>query len=653
MMTKASASLFKYVEEQEDPFFELFPHRFDYIYAEHPEPAQSPNWQTESRHPLTNRIFYQGQYLFGVRFSSQTRYCLLDIDRGSVYHPQRDAFAISRILAALEPIGLTAYLACTSSYSGGLHLYFPFQEFQNSWEFATVVAAQLNNAGFNVKPGQLEIFPNPKPYAIEGHPSLFNAHRLPMQAGSYLLDQDFQPIWSDQQRFVAQWQLVQQQNWVDRKTIKRFLKQARRTQFRVSGKADKFVSDLNAEVEQGWTGPGQTNRLLGRIAMRAYIFHHVIAGGVPLEGQALVDEIVRTAQSLPGYQDWCNHQHEIEQRAEEWARCVQDSHYFHYGSLKGKYKAKEPDVEVAIATLPTWNQQQSESARERIRRAIADLLNQGSLPVGATARFQALTQYGIGGGSLYRHRDLWHPQYLVENPPLPPAANTTESFACAEGASNVHSLTSLLSTAGGNASRGQQLSDRPATISPSTGSNASSHTDRNRILSSLPEGFTGGAELPESDQGYLGHGCLSQSGLSQSGLSQADRMQQFLASGDPILVAEALSWTEVSRTRSLVQFSIQNDAFIELTSVDLDSVDLQRGMLPTQPLLADQDEAWLVFDLSDTLAAISVQIRRLGWSRSQVQDDLLQRFGKGDRSLLLPEELIEWLAGLEQHQPMR
>ncbi|NJR64818.1 MAG: hypothetical protein HC772_05025 [Leptolyngbyaceae cyanobacterium CRU_2_3] len=263
MITKAvSASSFKSIEEQIDPFFVLFPHRFDYIYADHPEPTQSPNWQTESRHPLSSRIFQQGNYLFGVRFGSQTHYCLLDIDWGSVYHPQQDSFAIARILVALEEIGLTAHIACTSSYSGGLHLYFPFSDPQNSWELAAAVTTQLGNAGFCVKPGQLEVFPNPRPYVIQGHPSLFNAHRLPMQAGSYLLNSDFQPIWSDRQRFVEQWQFVQARNCVDRKVVKRLLKQVKQTHFSVSGKADKFIGDLNAEIELGWTGAGQTESFI-------------------------------------------------------------------------------------------------------------------------------------------------------------------------------------------------------------------------------------------------------------------------------------------------------------------------------------------------------------------------------------------------------
>lgn len=117
---------FKGVSEWEDEFLWLFPHRHDYIYAKHPEPGQTPDWKTESRHPLSDRTLCQGSYLYGVRFSKATNYCILDIDAGSIY-PQRDRFAISRILAALELLGLVTAIPCTSSYSGGFHLYFPFQ----------------------------------------------------------------------------------------------------------------------------------------------------------------------------------------------------------------------------------------------------------------------------------------------------------------------------------------------------------------------------------------------------------------------------------------------------------------------------------------------------------------------------------------------
>jgi hypothetical protein len=94
------------------------------------------------------------------------------------------------------------------------------------------------------------------------------------------------------------------------------------------------LNDLNAEIEQGWTGPGQTNRLLGRIAMRSYIFGHVLYTDKPLEGSALVHDIVTIAQNLPGYHDWCQHQQEVEKRAQDWMLAIEQSRYFHYGTDK-------------------------------------------------------------------------------------------------------------------------------------------------------------------------------------------------------------------------------------------------------------------------------------------------------------------------------
>ena len=192
---------FQYVQEWDDEFLTLFPHRFDYIWAEHSSPDAQVEWKTESRHPLSDRLIQQNSYLYGVRFGAEANYCLLDIDAGSAYHPNHDPLGISRIAAALEPLGLVTYIACTSSYSGGLHLYFPFQKAQSSWQLAIALACLLENAGFKLQPGQLEVFPNPKPYVASGIPSLFNAHRLPLQIGSYLLDGALQPIWSDTHTF--------------------------------------------------------------------------------------------------------------------------------------------------------------------------------------------------------------------------------------------------------------------------------------------------------------------------------------------------------------------------------------------------------------------------------------------------------------------
>lgn len=405
-LTQPKTEAFGYVREWDDQFLELFPHRGDYLYADHPEPGTRPEWTTESRHLLSDRLIRQGAYLYGVRFGPQTDYLMLDVDITSQYHPRCDSWAIGRIVDALELIGLVEYVAVQSSYRSGIHLYFPFEKAQRSWAIALVAQTLLENAGFKVQPGQLEIFPNAKSYG-EHDLILYNGHRLPLQVGSYLLDKNWEPIYSTDAAFVSRWRLAQARNDINSQAIEKTLKKAQRKRYFVRGKAQKFLNDLNAEIELGWTGPGQTNHLIGKIACRERVFHHVIHGGDPLTGEQLTDAIVRTARSLPGFSEFCQHQHELEERAKEYGRSA-EKRYYPYGS-KGVARKQE---EGRSTSEPTWNQRQAQEARERIRVAIADMLNQGTLPAQVTARFKALKHYGIGSDTLSKNRDLWDPRKL-------------------------------------------------------------------------------------------------------------------------------------------------------------------------------------------------------------------------------------------------
>ncbi|MBD2077252.1 hypothetical protein H6F86_25915 [Phormidium sp. FACHB-592] len=401
------APQFQAIQEPE-AFLHLFPHRFDFIYAEHPDPGDRPDWKTEDRHPLSDRLLQEGAYLYGVRFGKQTDYLMLDIDRGSLYHPHSDRLAIPRLLAALETLGLVEAVAVTSSYRGGIHLYLPFQNAQETWAIAQVVSTLLANAGFKLKPGQLELFPNPKPFSTA--PSLYAAHRLPLQAGSYLLNRDFQPIYGDQTTFVQRWQFAQHRNAIDSRTLKRVLQQVKRKRYKLSGKAEKFLHDLNIEVLAGWTDSGQTNYLLGRIAMREYIFGHVQRSIEPLTGEDLAAAICEVARSLPGFESYCSHQTDLEQRAMFYTRSIQASHYYPFGS---KHQAKTALLPETTAPLkPNWNQSQSQAARDRINNTIADLQQRHALPATITARRHAIRAYGIGNQTLDKYKELWHPNYL-------------------------------------------------------------------------------------------------------------------------------------------------------------------------------------------------------------------------------------------------
>ncbi|HEY9696774.1 MAG TPA: hypothetical protein V6D10_05895 [Trichocoleus sp.] len=395
---------FEYVPEW-DEFLELFPHRFDYLFAPHPDPGDRPDWQTESRHPLTDRLIMQGARLFGVRFGPTTNYLLLDIDRKSAYHPARDPQAIARIVEALEPLGLYKYVAITSSYSGGIHLYFPFPWKHPSWSVAQAVEILLERAGLKLNRGQLELFPNPKKDAQ----SLYNGHRLPLQAGSYLLNSEFEQTFTSRAEFVNRWRFAWMHNGFGADQIERTLSLQRKKYRTMGTSAQKFLNDLNAEIKTGWTGHGQTNNLIGRIALREYIFYHYTHGGDPLHGIPLIERIVDVATSLPGYEEWCRHQHEIYCCAEYWARCAELSEYY-------PYKGKEHAAALSEDQKTNWNLKQAEEAQARILAAVTDLKSQNALPEGIGARAKALEAYGISGSTLYKYKALWHPKTLEPAP---------------------------------------------------------------------------------------------------------------------------------------------------------------------------------------------------------------------------------------------
>jgi hypothetical protein len=400
-----------------EPFLQLWPHRFDFLYAGHPDPDKSPNWYTERRFPLSDRTIEQGEQLHGVRFGQTTAYVMIDIDRGSAYHPDRHADKICRIRQAMESIGLVESLVCTSSDSGGLHLYFPLDVAQKSYAIGIAVTALMERQGLKVKPGQLEVFPNARPYNRSGFPALFNGHRLPMQNGSLLLNQNLEPLlWSDRDTFAQHWQRAQHRNQVDQVSIQRLVK-TRRQKFAITTSAEKFLNDLNAEIQEGWTDDGQTNRILGRIAMRSYIFGEVLYASEPLTGDVLVEDVVKIAKELPGYGEYCNHHHDLEKRAREWSRSIeQGTHYFPYGRKELKTVSLEAPVKENKRDL--LNRRQSDNARQRIQDAIADLLNKEKLASQTTARFNQLIKYRIGGSTLYKHKDLWDPKTLeIKNAP--------------------------------------------------------------------------------------------------------------------------------------------------------------------------------------------------------------------------------------------
>jgi hypothetical protein len=379
---------------------------WDFIEAPAPGPGEKPQWRTVTHYQMRPRILWQRwqdpHTLIGVRFESQTRYGLIDIDTGS---PYCNAESVAIIRAALETLGLTRTLLLRSSHSNGLHLYIPLPEPVKTFDLAVALEACLTAQDFPIANGKLEIFPNPKPYGVEKiiH---YNGHRLPLQpdTGSCLLDDDLNPISDQLDRFFWLWDRAASHQDIDE--LRHALKIGRdnrrkkkRSPYPCNSTVAVWQQDLETEINDGWSGPGQTNHLLKTIACHGRVF-------LGLAGDDLFNHSLQTAIHLPGYRQYCHHQQNIHHRVKAWCKAVEG----YYWPL-GDDPKRDPTPDQP--PKPSVNQQRAEDARDRIQQALQTLQQLGSLPHKIRDLAQQLARAAhCSLKTIYKHRPLWHPEHI-------------------------------------------------------------------------------------------------------------------------------------------------------------------------------------------------------------------------------------------------
>ncbi|MEM9006178.1 MAG: hypothetical protein AAGE59_21950, partial [Cyanobacteria bacterium P01_F01_bin.86] len=316
--------------------------------------------------------------------------------------------------------------------------------------------------------------------------------------------------------------------------------------------------------------------------------------------------------ALPGYQDWCRHRHEIEERATEWARCIENSHYFPYGTARGKYKEIKSDKTLDGLN---WNQKRSLETQEKIAAAVEDLIKKQTLPGKATARFKALIEYGVGGASLYRYRELWHPIEFQKSPEESERHDTDLEVACTGGANDLKIPTSLLSDDDSNSFDNKTSNHSDTAGNESQGNNVSDPAQliRDRIKKQLAEAQQ--ARLKAQDEQHLP--VIDEAAMA-SHRRALQRMREFLLSGEPILIAEVGQW--------LVKQPL-----------------LVRNELITSGEMKDQA---LLFDLC-AIAQHLVKTRLSPW---EVRFQLEERYGKSIMLELTDSERREWVRSLSKTQ---
>ncbi|NET39649.1 MAG: hypothetical protein F6K19_48100, partial [Cyanothece sp. SIO1E1] len=251
---------------------------------------------------------------------------------------------------------------------------------------------------------------------------------------------------------------------------------------------------------------------------------------------------------------------------------------------------------------------------------------------------------GIGGSSLYRHRDLWHPDYLWE----PESAPITSVISYQSGDAGDSEHANCLSSAQAASIQVNQSSDNYISpVSARENANQPEDTGAPQLISLHTIDESTAANHPSMGPQYIQQVLLDIKARTKVipetpqvtattkltkdtayRAAQENQRQKFLTSGDPILIAEAQQW--------------QADKPNPLHITPHPQIALPEDCQPQHPYTQPHPS-----DLSDTLAAISVQLCQLAWSPTKVKKQLLQLFGKPNRALLSDLELEQWLTWLE------
>jgi hypothetical protein len=322
----------------------LFHIGFNFITAEN---TPKPKWRTNRKYRLTRGEFVKRHSdeltLIGVSFGTTTRYFMLDIDKGSQYHPDNDITALPKLRQLLEQIGIVRTDLIRSSHSGGIHLYGCLPKNVSTIRLATAIHVTLIDAGIQIIKGQLECFPNPKPYGEKGHYTYYNPHRVALQpnSGSLLLDEDGEIMLSAEnlthENMLAGFltRTAQSAQAQDIELLSRIMDTcyAKYTSNKGIAKyqhhhkdytevAREWKENLELTIQNiGWTDYGQTNTLLPNFIAYGVVF-------LGLKGEELENCLYELILTAPGYHDYCRHQHEIKAVIKDWVENTERQGYY-------------------------------------------------------------------------------------------------------------------------------------------------------------------------------------------------------------------------------------------------------------------------------------------------------------------------------------
>lgn len=371
-------------------FTSFFSYGFNWIYS----PSEKISWHTEIRYPLTPRTLWDKwqdkKQIIGVRFGKLTEYAMIDIDRKSPYHPFNSISGFDSILKALESIGLNKCIVVRSSGSEGIHLYYPLEYSVSTFSLACAIRQALTEHRLEIASGTLETFPNTKSFDCE-----YNAHRLPLQNGSYVLRDDFIPLHNQVDRFIDTWlDIAEHQDLellLDKMAIAKELYKPR---YANNAKLNDWRQELETIMATGWQGSGETNQIIFKVCEYARVFLGYS------ELTQIVNWVTDKVTQLKGFKEHCNHQTDLLRRVRDWSKWILDHRF--------PMQSKQAKEQITVKKRET----QREATLQRIKDSANSIHDRGINDLSIRAIAQTIAkQAGCSIKTLYNHLSLWHPEH--------------------------------------------------------------------------------------------------------------------------------------------------------------------------------------------------------------------------------------------------
>jgi hypothetical protein len=311
----------------------------------------SADWFTVNNYPIRPEHLLSGEPVGPRPGKGRTRWLAIDIDTKGRYHPETNPHAIPRILQLLAEQGLEGVLIVQSSDSRGIHLWVPIP-LQLTSIVALWLEELLRRACFHVKNGHLELFPNVTKKGV-----LPQGIRLPLIApGSFVLDQDLNHVHRDVSAFCDQWEAALAIN----------------DSFALAASCDadpdargywQEIPAAKLRLQEGFTGPKQTDELAGQAAYQA--------AWEGLSGAALQKRMCALLLAAPGCKEFSGHYREIAAgRLNKWWK--------HYCKVGGdRYTPPAGQSEYARPKAYTHNDDLAAGRARAIEQAAIQLRDAG------------------------------------------------------------------------------------------------------------------------------------------------------------------------------------------------------------------------------------------------------------------------------------